>query len=142
PERLVFTPAIPLADFLARLRLADLFLDTLPYNAHTTANDALWAGLPVLTSAGTTFAGRVAGSQLRALGLPELVTASLEEYEQMAIRWATTPRLLREIRQRLAINRDSSPLFNTALYTRGLEAAYLEMFKTWCRGESPRSFSV
>ena len=141
-DRLVFTPPVPLADFLARLRLADLFLDTLPYNAHTTANDALWAGLPVLTCAGTTFAGRVAGSQLRTLGLPELVTASLEEYEQMALRLADTPNLLQELRKRLSRNRDSSPLFDMSTYVRGLEAAYLRMFETWRRGESPRPFSV
>lgn len=141
-ERLVFTPAIPLADFLARLRLADLFLDTLPYNAHTTANDALWAGLPVLTCAGATFAGRVAGSQLRALGLPELVTSSLDEYEMMAIRLARTPALLDELRRRLAQNRSSSPLFDMAQYTRGLEAAYSRMFEIWCRGEEPRPFAV
>ncbi|HKX07777.1 MAG TPA: tetratricopeptide repeat protein [Stellaceae bacterium] len=141
-ERLVFTLAIPLPDFLARLRLADLFLDTLPYNAHTTANDALWAGLPVLTCAGATFAGRVAGSQLRTLGLPELVTGSLEEYEMMAIRLARIPALLDELRRRLAQNRLSSPLFDMAQYTRGLEAAYSRMFETWCRGEEPRSFAV
>ena len=125
PDRLIFAPKLPSPEHLARHRLADLFLDTLPYNAHTTASDALWAGLPVLTCAGETFAGRVAGSLLHAVGLPELVTTSLEEYEGLARKlscgdpevccsgfvtsfWA----------QRLA-----SPLFDSARYARNFEAA-------------------
>ena len=89
PERLIFAKRMPLPDHLARHRLADLFLDTLPYNAHTTASDALWAGLPVLTCLGETFAGRVAASLLNAIGLPELITTTSEAYEQMAIDLAT-----------------------------------------------------
>src|SRR5471030_3111665 len=89
PDRLVFAGRMPLPEHLARHRCADLFLDTLPYNAHTTASDALWAGLPVLTSLGGTFAGRVAASLLHAIALPELITASLPDYEQLAVLLAT-----------------------------------------------------
>src|SRR5205823_12430264 len=100
PERLKFAPKMPLAaDHLARYRQADLFLDTLPYNAHTTASDALWAGLPVLTCVGTTFAGRVAASALKAVGLSALVTASLAEYEALALKLANDPALLSSIRR-------------------------------------------
>lgn len=142
PERLAFTPPVPLPAFLARLRLADLFLDTLPYNAHTTANDALWAGLPVLTCAGTTFAGRVAGSLLRTIGLPELVTSSLGDYERLALQLARTPGLLLGFRERLAQNRSSMPLFDMVRYTHDVEAAYREMWEVWRRGEEPRPFDV
>ncbi len=100
PERLVFAPRLPLSEHLARHRLADLFLDTLPYNAHTTASDALWAGLPVLTCAGSTFAGRVAGSLLRAVGLDELITTSLEEYEALALRLVRDTELMGRFRAR------------------------------------------
>ena len=102
PERLVFAPRIEAADHLARHRLADLFLDTLPYNAHTTASDALWAGLPVLTCLGTTFAGRVAASLLQAIGLPELITHSLDEYEALALQLARDETRLFELKRKLA----------------------------------------
>jgi predicted O-linked N-acetylglucosamine transferase (SPINDLY family) len=125
PKRLLFAPRVPLAEHLARHTVADLFLDTLPYNAHTTANDALYAGLPLLTCAGETFASRVSGSQLLAIGLPELVTENLEAYEAMALRLAHEPDLLRDLRERLRINRDSSELFNTEGYTRVLERLLL-----------------
>jgi predicted O-linked N-acetylglucosamine transferase (SPINDLY family) len=120
-DRLVFAPRVPLPEHLARHAVADLFLDTLPYNAHTTANDALYAGLPLLTCAGETFASRVSGSQLRAIGLPELVTESLDAYEAMALQLARNPHLLTNLRERLRGNRDSSELFNTEGYTRALE---------------------
>ena len=100
-ERLIFAPRMPFADHLARHRQADLFLDTLPYNAHTTANDALWAGLPVLTCLGESFAGRVAASLLNAVGLPELITRSLEEYEALALRLAQDPVLLASLKAKL-----------------------------------------
>ncbi|MDD4915098.1 MAG: tetratricopeptide repeat protein [Methylococcales bacterium] len=123
--RLIFARRLPsMAEHLARLRLADLFLDTLPYNAHTTSSDALWAGLPVLTRMGESFAGRVAASLLSALDLPELITRSAAEYEALAIGLANQPRKLATIRARLAENRLSKPLFNTGLYTQNLEAAY------------------
>jgi predicted O-linked N-acetylglucosamine transferase (SPINDLY family) len=141
-ERLVFAPRLPLEEHLARQRLADLFLDTLPVNAHTTASDALWAGVPVLTCQGQAFAARVAGSLLKAVGLPQLVTKSLEEYEQRALELATNPTLLGDIRAQLAASRSHSPLFDTARCCRHLESAYLTMWQRYQRGESPAGFTV
>jgi predicted O-linked N-acetylglucosamine transferase (SPINDLY family) len=123
-ERLVFAPSLPNPEHLARLRLADVFLDTLPYNAHTLASDALWAGCPVVTCAGETFASRVAGSLLHAVGLPELVTSCLADYEALAARLASEPAELEEIRQKLRANRLSAPLFDCRKFTRQLEAAF------------------
>jgi predicted O-linked N-acetylglucosamine transferase (SPINDLY family) len=131
-----------LEDHLARYRLADLFLDTLPYNAQTTASDALWAGLPVITCQGTTFVGRVAASLLNAVGLPELVTHSLPEYEALAFRLATERETLAETRSKLARNRDTFPLFDTDRFRRHIEAAYITMWERHQRGESPTSFAV
>src|SRR5439155_21761581 len=141
-ERLVFAPRMKLDEHLARHRLADLFLDTLPYNAHTTASVALWAGLPVLTCMGSAFAGRVAGSLLNAVGLPELITHSLEDYEALALQLATTPTLLSAIRAKLAQNRTSYPLFDTERFRRHIESAYLTMWERYQRGELPMSFAV
>jgi protein O-GlcNAc transferase len=141
-ERLVFAPRLPHSDHLARHQLADLFLDTLPYNAHTTASDALWAGLPVLTCAGATFPGRVAGSLLHAIGLPDLVTASLADYEARAIQLAREPALLREVRRRLAHNRLHMPLFDMTRYARDIEAAFTRMWERWSKGELPAPFSL
>jgi protein O-GlcNAc transferase len=142
-DRLVFAPALARnADHLARLRLADVFLDTLYFNAHTTANDALWAGVPVITCAGETFASRVAGSLLRAVGLPELVTDSLADYETLALKLARDRELLEALKQRLALHRGTCALFNTARFTQGLEAAYTLMWERAERGEQPRSFAV
>jgi protein O-GlcNAc transferase len=142
PARLVFADRMPLAEHLARHRLADLFLDTLPYNAHTTASDALWAGLPVLTCQGTAFAARVASSLLNAVGLPELVTTSPADYEALALRLAGDAKLLGELRARLAANRRTHPLFDTPRFCRHIEAAYARMWETWQRGEAPESFAV
>jgi predicted O-linked N-acetylglucosamine transferase (SPINDLY family) len=143
PDRLVFAPRLPRnEDHLARLRLADIFVDTLYYNAHTTASDALWAGVPVLTCAGSTFAGRVAGSLLHAVGLPELVTRSLEHYEALALKLARDPALLASLRQKLAHNRERYPLFDTDRFTRHIEAAYTTMWERYQRGEPPESFAV
>jgi predicted O-linked N-acetylglucosamine transferase (SPINDLY family) len=128
PERLVFAKRMPPVDHLARHRLADLFLDTLPYNAHTTASDALWTGLPVLTHIGETFAGRVAASLLHAIDLPELVARTQDEYERLAIELATHPAMLAHISDRLAQNRLTTPLFNTQLFTRHIESAYQAMY--------------
>ena len=127
-SRLIFAERIPMSDHLARHRQADLFLDTLPYNAHTTTSDALWAGLPVLTLAGHAFPGRVAASLLNAVGLPELITNSQEEYEVLAIDLATNPQKLADIKLKLAGNRLTAPLFNTPLFTKNLEAAYIKMY--------------
>jgi protein O-GlcNAc transferase len=142
PERLVFATGIPLEEHLARHRLADLFLDTLPYNAHTTGNDALWAGLPLLTCEGTTFAGRVAASLLGAVGVPELITGSLAEYEAMAVKLAEDPMLLLSLRAKLAANRGSCTLFDPERFARHIEAAYAAMWGRAQRGEAPESFAV
>jgi predicted O-linked N-acetylglucosamine transferase (SPINDLY family) len=143
PDRLVFAARVEdAADHLARHRLADLFLDTLPYNAHATAVDALWAGLPVLTCIGSTFAGRVAASLLTATGVPELITQSLADYEALALQLAREPALLAAIKAKLASNRDSCPLFDAASYTRHIEAAYSEMWQRHRRGEPPASYAV
>jgi predicted O-linked N-acetylglucosamine transferase (SPINDLY family) len=143
PDRLVFAAPTPRKeDHLARLRLADLFLDTHYYNAHASAADALWAGLPVLTCAGATFASRVAGSLLHAVGLPDLATGSLADYEALALRLAAEPALLAALRGRLARDRGICPLFDTARFTRHIEAAYTAMWRRAERGEPPQSFSV
>jgi predicted O-linked N-acetylglucosamine transferase (SPINDLY family) len=122
---------MPPSGHLARHRLADLFLDTLPYNAHTTASDALWAGLPVLTRIGETFAGRVAASLLNAIGLTELITSTAQAYEALAIELATNPEKLSAIRRKLANNRLTSPLFDTRTFTRHIEAAYEIMYERY-----------
>jgi predicted O-linked N-acetylglucosamine transferase (SPINDLY family) len=126
-ERLVWAGDAPLADHLARYRAADLFLDTLPYNAHATAADALGAGLPVLTCRGESFAGRVAASLLEAVGLPELITGSIEQYEERALTLARDPAQLAGLREKLARNIAATPLFDADRFTRDLEAAYLSM---------------
>ena len=141
-DRLIFAPRKKLADHLARQRLADLFLDTLPYNAHTTASDALWMGLPVLTCPGHTFPGRVAASLLNAIGLPELVTDSLAAYETLALALARDPARLAAIKIKLATHRDTFPLFDTGRFTRNLEAAFVEMWRRHQNGEPPESFTV
>jgi len=143
PQRLVFAGReAKMEDHLARHRLADLFLDTLPYNAHATAGDALWAGLPVLTCLGRSFAARVAGSLLRAAGLPELMTASLADYKALALRLARDASLLAALRQRLESHRKSHPLFDTARLCRHIEAAYTIMWQTWQQGGAPAAFRV
>jgi predicted O-linked N-acetylglucosamine transferase (SPINDLY family) len=136
-DRIVFAERLPLPEHLARHRCADLFLDTLPYNAHTTASDALWAGLPVLTCRGETFAGRVAASLLHNLRLPELVTATLEDYVQLAVELATHPEKQAAIKQKLAANRLTTPLFDTALFTRHIERAYVAMVERHQTGLAP-----
>ncbi len=138
PRRLIFGPALPLPEHLARHRLADLFLDTLPYNGHTTTSDALWTGLPVLTCSGEAFASRVAGSALYAAGLPELVTSSLADYEAQAVGLARDPTHLHELRERLMDNRETAPLFDCRCYTRDLEALYARMWDDYCRASGAR----
>ena len=141
-ERLVFAPRKKPHDHLARQRLADLFLDTLPYNAHTTASDALWMGLPLVTCPGNIFPARVAASLLKAIGMPELVTASLAEYESLALKLAREPDTLAAIKAKLAANRDSEPMFDTARFARYLESAYATMWERQQRGLPPASFAV
>jgi protein O-GlcNAc transferase len=136
PNRLIFAGRTDrLEDHLARHRVADLFLDTLPYNAHTTASDALWAGLPVVTCEGRAYPGRVASSLLHAIGLPELVTSNLADYEALALKLVREPALLAEMKARLARNRDTHPLFDTDRFRRNIEAAYMQMWGTWQRGD-------
>ncbi len=142
PGRLVFAPHWPTDRHLARIGHADLVLDTLPYNAHTTASDALWAGTPVLTCLGETMAGRVAASILHAAGLPDLVTTTLEDYEALACALATDRPRLDAFRARLAANRARAPLFDTARYARGIEAAYARMHDLRCAGRPPEAFTV
>jgi predicted O-linked N-acetylglucosamine transferase (SPINDLY family) len=139
---LIFAPRIAVADHLARHRQADLFLDTLPYNAHTTASDALWAGLPLVTCRGETFAGRVAASLLKAAGLPELIATSLDDYEALALKLAHDPTLLGEIKEKLRRNRDRYPLFDTARFTRHIESAYETMWRAHRDGRAPAAFAV
>jgi predicted O-linked N-acetylglucosamine transferase (SPINDLY family) len=142
-ERLVFAPHVAgMAEHLARLSLADLYLDTQPYNAHSTACDALWAGVPVLSCAGRSFASRVAASALTAVGLPELITHTLGEYEAKALELLREPQKLQELREKLARSRLGSPLFDTRRFTRHLESAYLAMHERAARGEPPAGFSV
>lgn len=143
PERLIFAQfEKDTADHLARQSLADIFLDTMPYNAHSTGNDALWAGLPILTTLGNDFQSRVAASLLTAVGLPELVTKSLVEYEECALLLAREPRRLTLLRERLARNRRTAPLFDIGRYTKNLEAIYATMWRRQQSGLPPESFSV
>jgi protein O-GlcNAc transferase len=141
-NRLVFAPRLPLPEHLARHRQADLFLDTFPCNAHTTASDALWAGLPLVTCMGETFASRVAGSLLHAAGLPDLIARDLSEYEVLAYTLAATPEMLADVKTRLAKNRMTCPLFDTKRFRRHLEAAYAAMHERHLRGEPPAGFDV
>ena len=136
-ERLIFAPFMPPPEHLARLRLADLFLDTLPYNAGATASDALWVGLPVLTRIGDTFVGRMAASVLYAIDLPELITTTPEAYERMAIDLATHPEKLAPIKRKLADNRLATPLFDTKNFTKHIEAAYAAMHERHQAGLAP-----
>lgn len=142
-ERLIFAPKVALnQDHLARIGLADLFLDTLSYNAHAIAADALWAGVPLVACTGATFASRVAGSLLGAVGLPELITGSLADYEALALRLAGDRELLSSLRQRLARNRRTQPLFDTDRFARDIERAYTIMWERGQRGEQAAGFAV
>ena len=142
-ERIVFAPHVYAPEeHLARLRLADLFLDTLPYNAHATACDALWVGVPMVTLMGRSFAGRVGASLLNAVGLPELIAHSPAEYEALALKLARDCAAHAAVKAKLAANRGTYPLFDTARFTRTLEAAYLAMWERHQRGEPPASFVV
>jgi protein O-GlcNAc transferase len=142
PDRLVFAGRCGLPEHLARHKLADLFLDTFPYTAHTTASDALWMGLPLVTCTGRSFAARVAGSLLNAAGLPELVVGDLGAYEALALELAQSPARLGEIRAKLARAHDAAPLFDTDRLCRHIESAYLEMWRIRSRGEPPHPFIV
>jgi protein O-GlcNAc transferase len=142
PARLVLSQRLPMAQHLARHQYADLFLDTLPYNAHTTASDALWMGVPVVTCEGRTFQARVAGSLLRAVGLPELVTPSMPAFEALAVQLASNPARLQSIKQRLAANRLTHSLFDTQRLRRHIESAYATMCDVHQKGQMPRAIAV
>lgn len=142
PARLIFARKLKKPEHLARLRLADLFLDTHTYNAHTSASDALWAGVPVLTCSGDGFAGRVAASLLIAVGLPELIAADPGAYVEQAIGFARDPEPLRALARRLAANRLDMPLFDTACFTHNLERAYETMWARHLSGAVPQAFAV
>jgi predicted O-linked N-acetylglucosamine transferase (SPINDLY family) len=142
PDRLVFAERLPLPEHLARHRQADLFLDTHPCNAHTTTSDALWVGLPVLTLMGKSFASRVAASLLNAIGLPELITSTQEEYEALAIELAMNPKKLADIKLKLKNNRLTTPLFDTPLFTKNLETAYIEMYERYHAGLEPDHITI
>lgn len=141
-NRIVFAPYMKLDEHLARHRLADLFLDTLPHNAHTTASDALWAGVPVVTCLGSTFAGRVAASLLAAIGLEELITRSLADYEELALKLALNPDLMAGVRAKLAANRGTYPLFDTPRFARHMESAFKTMWERHQSGLPPEGFVV
>jgi len=141
-SRLIFAERLPIEEHLARHDFADLFLDTFPYNAHTTASDALWAGLPVLTLMGHTFPGRVAASLLRTMGMTELIGNTQEEYEALAIELAINPQKLIDIKLKLAKNRLTTPLFDTPLFTKNLEAAYIKMYERYQADLEPEHISI
>ena len=141
-RRLVFAKRMPLPEHLARHRAADLFIDTLPYNAHTTASDALWAGLPVLTCTGEAFASRVAASLLSAIDLSELITSTQEDYETLAVEIALHPEKLKAIKQKLERNRLGTPLFDTKLFARNIEDAYTQMVSRYQAGLPPEHIYV
>jgi predicted O-linked N-acetylglucosamine transferase (SPINDLY family) len=143
PARLVFAPRVKdYGEHIARLQLADVFLDTLPYNAHATASDALWAGVPVVTRPGEAFAARVAGSLLHAIGMPELITNTAEDYVALAVRLGQDPAFLAATKARLAANRTTKPLFDTDRFRRHIEAAYIAMWERVQRGEPPDHITV
>jgi len=143
PARLVFAAPIEAPEeHLARISLVDLFLDTIPYNAHSTAIDALWAGVPVLTAPGNSFQGRVAASLLNAIGISELIAPTLGQYEAMALSLAREPGALAAVREKLSRNLGPAPLFNTDRFTRGLESAFIAMWERHKKGERPENFSV
>jgi predicted O-linked N-acetylglucosamine transferase (SPINDLY family) len=142
PSRLVFADKVPMDEHLARHRLADLFVDTFAFNAHTTAAEALWTGLPLVTKLGKGFAARVAGSLLNAVGLPELITETEQDYEALIFEFATSPTKLAELKEKLAINRLTQPLFNTELYTKHLENGYQQAYQNYFEGNLPQTIIV
>jgi predicted O-linked N-acetylglucosamine transferase (SPINDLY family) len=142
PSRIVFADKLPMDEHLARHKLADLFIDTFAFNAHTTATEALWAGLPVVTKIGLGFAARVAGSLLNAVGLPELVTETERDYEALILELATNPMKLAKIKEKLATNRLTQPLFNTELYIKHLENGYQQAYESYFEGNLPQAIIV
>ena len=142
PDRLIFAEGLPHSEHLARHKHADLFIDTFHVNAHTTTSDALWTGLPVVTKLGEGFAARVAGSLLKAIGLPELITTNNQDYESLIMDLATDSAMLAEIKGKLLSNRLSSPLFDTEKYTRDLESGFIQAYQRHCNGKHPENIYV
>jgi predicted O-linked N-acetylglucosamine transferase (SPINDLY family) len=142
PDRVIFAPRTSVESHLARQSVADLFLDTVPYNAHTTASEALWVGLPVLTCLGSTFAGRVAASLLTSIGLPEQVTYSLRDYEERAFAIASDPTISASLKSKLERNRASSPLFDTKRFTRNVETLYMSMWQRYLERQPPTELPI
>ena len=137
PKRLIFADTMDRSSYLARYRVADLFLDTHPYNAGTTASDALKMGLPMITLKGQSYQARMGASIVNALNLPELITRSLEEYEALAIELATNPDRLKAIKDKLASNLSTAPLYDTKLFTKNIESAYIQMYERYHEGFEP-----
>ena len=127
PQRLIIAPKVSAEKYLARMQCADIFLDTSPYNAGTTCSDALWMGVPVITCVGLTFSSRMAGSLLSAMGVPELITYNLEDYHNLALGLTSDRKKLQVTRSKIIANRDTSPLFDSPLFTRNLESAYIKL---------------
>jgi predicted O-linked N-acetylglucosamine transferase (SPINDLY family) len=142
PSRIFFAERLPRAEYLSRYRIADLFLDTSPYNAGTTASDALWSGLPVLTFLGSTFSARMGGSLLKAIGLPELICNSQNEYEELAIALGLDRSQIDAIKKKLASNRLDTLLFNSKAFSKGLENALMQAYNLQLRGASPENIFV
>jgi protein O-GlcNAc transferase len=142
PSRLYFAKRLRKPDHLARVAIADLALDTRIYNGHTTSSDALWAGVPVITLQGNHFASRVSSSILTAIGLPELITTSLEEYKNLTVSLAQNPDQLQAVRGKLIANRLASSLFDTRRFVKNLEKAYKEMWNLFSSGDNPRMIEV
>ena len=141
-KRLIFANQLPHPDHLARLKLADLFLDTFNVNAHTTTSDALWAGIPVITKIGNGFASRVAASILKAAGLQDLIVRNEKEYENLILEIANSPKKLVKIKETLSSNRLSKPLFNSEMYIGHLEDAYKKIYEKYLKGESPKTINI
>jgi predicted O-linked N-acetylglucosamine transferase (SPINDLY family) len=141
-SRIIFADKIDMDEHLARHKYADLFLDTFNFNAHTTASEALWSGLPLVTKSGAGFASRVAGSLLKSLDLHELVTKSSKDYEDLIFELATNPLKLRVLRQKLMSNIISKPLFNSELFTKHLESSYLLVYQNYFQGRPPETINV
>jgi protein O-GlcNAc transferase len=141
-NRVIFAPRLKQEAHLGRLGLADLVLDTLPYNAHTTASDALWTGVPIITCRGKTFAGRVAASLLTAMEIPELITEDFDAYEALALKLARDSAYRKSVRQKLAANRHTAPLFDANRFRRNIEKAFSTMIERARRGDTPIGFDV
>ena len=141
-DRLVFAKKVSHEKYLSQFHQADLFLDTFPYSAGATASNALWAGLPIVTKSGQSYTARMAGSMLNAIGLPELITQNEKDYEALILELAINPTKLRKIKEKLATNRLTQPLFNTELYTKHLENGYQQAYQNYFDGHLPQAIIV